>query len=53
MLVRKELEPAQSRDWDVRATKAIEPLSKRARCHWGISEAMRSRKLADCASLPK
>jgi hypothetical protein len=28
MLVRKELEPPQSRDWDVRATKSIEQARK-------------------------
>jgi hypothetical protein len=28
MFGRKELEPAQSRDWDVRATKAIEQARK-------------------------
>jgi hypothetical protein len=28
MFVRKELEPDQSRDWDVRATKAIEQARK-------------------------
>jgi hypothetical protein len=28
MLVRKELEPVESRDWDVRATKAIEQARK-------------------------
>jgi hypothetical protein len=28
MFVRKELEPAQSRDWDVRATKTIEQARK-------------------------
>jgi hypothetical protein len=28
-------------------------LSERVRCRWGISEAMRSRKLADCALPPK
>jgi hypothetical protein len=28
MSVRKELEPAESRDWDIRATKAIEQARK-------------------------
>jgi hypothetical protein len=29
------------------------PLSKHARCHWGISEAMRLRRLDDCVLPPK
>jgi hypothetical protein len=42
MFVSKELESAQSRDLDVRA-------SKHARCHWDTSEPIRSRRLGGCA----
>jgi hypothetical protein len=51
MFVRKEDEPAQSRDWDVRATKAIEQARKMPLGHQ--RKAMRSKKLADCALRPK
>jgi len=50
IFVRKEPEPPKA----VTGTSAPqELLNKHARCHWGISEAMRSRRLGDCALPPK